>query len=247
MIGRVGDDAFGQQLIASLKEQGIQTEHVQVTPNCPSGLALIGVEDSGQNAITVIAGANERLTPSDVLQCEARIKAAECMLLQLEVPLETVVAAVQMAKKHGVFCILDPAPAPSGPLPAELYQVDLITPNQTEAEALTAIAVATPSDAVLAATVLHERGAPLVIVKLGEQGALLSERGREPIHVAAPKVEVVDTTGAGDAFTAALGASRLTQWAMKVRFACAAGALTTTRRGAQEAMPSHWTEVERIM
>jgi ribokinase len=240
MIGRVGDDAFGQQLIASLKAQGVQTQHLQETPNCPSGLALIGVEDSGQNAITVIGGANQRLTLVDVGMHSATIAAADALLVQLEVPLLTVLGAVHIAKQHGVLTILDPAPAPASPLPEQLYTVDLISPNQSEAESLTGVAVATIADAARAAAVLHKRGVRLVVIKLGEQGALASQLGSKAIHVPAPQVRVVDTTAAGDAFTAALAVALVEgrSLADATRFACAAGSLATTRPGAQDAMPS---------
>ncbi|MCI0362004.1 MAG: ribokinase [Planctomycetaceae bacterium] len=239
MIGRVGNDAFGQQLLASLKTQGVHTKHVHVTPDCPSGLALIGVEDSGQNVITVIGGANERLTPEDVQASEAAIADADALLVQLEVPLQTVVAAVQLAAKHGALTILDPAPAPAAPLPAELYGVDLISPNQSEAEALTGIAVVTMGAAQRAAAALHERGVKRVVIKLGERGAFASEIGGEAIQLPAPQVNVVDTTAAGDAFTAALAVALVDgrSLADATRFACTAGSLATTRPGGQDAMP----------
>jgi len=248
MIGRVGDDIFGKQLVAALDRDGVRTEHVQVTPNCPSGLALIGVEDSGQNAITVIGGANQRLLPEDVRASEAVIRGAGALLVQLEVPLETVAAAVQLAKRHGVLTILDPAPAPNGPLPDELYAVNLISPNQSEAATLTGLAVATIDDAARAAAVLHRRGIVRVVIKLGAQGALASELGGQPIHLPAPHVNVVDTTAAGDAFTAALAVALALgrSLAEATRFACAAGSLATTRGGAQDAMPMR-AEVESLL
>jgi ribokinase len=248
MIGRVGDDVFGQQLVAALVGRGVRTEHVQITPNCPSGLALIGVEDCGQNVITLIGGANQRLFPTDVRAREVVIRDADALLVQLEVPQETVVAAVAIARKHGILTILDPAPAPPAWLPDELYAVDLISPNQTEAEALTGIAVTTTADAVRAATALHGRGVRRVVIKLGDRGALASEIGGEAIQIPAMQVQVVDTTAAGDAFTAALAVALVEDRSLAeaTRFACVAGSLATTRAGAQDAMPKR-AEIEAIL
>jgi ribokinase len=225
----------------------VRTEQVQTTSGCTSGLALIGVEDSGQNAITVIGGANSRLTPADVGQRDSVIVAADALLVQFEVPLETVVAAVKLARQHTVPAILDPAPAPKTTLPRELYSVGLLSPNQIEAEALTGTAVQSPADAIRAAAILHERGVRRVVIKLGEQGALASEAGCDAIHIPAAKVAVVDTTAAGDAFTAALTVALCEGHSLSdaTRFACAAGSLATTRPGAQDAMPAR-ADVERL-
>jgi ribokinase len=246
MIGRVGDDAFGGPLIDALRRRGVRTDLVQPTAGSTSGLALIGVEGSGQNAIVVIGGANQRLTPDDVREREAEIAAADAMLVQLEVPLETVAAAVEIARRSGVRAVLDPAPAAE--LHNALFAVDLISPNQTEAEVLTGLVVRSASDAARAAAALHQQGVRQVVIKLGEQGALASEAGDEAMHVPAPAVAVVDTTAAGDAFTAALTIALIEgqSLARATRFACAAGSLATTREGAQEAMPTR-EEVERLI
>jgi ribokinase len=248
MIGRVGDDAFGRQLVESLARDGVDTGAVAATVGTSSGLALIGVEDSGQNAITIVGGANAMLSPDDVQRHETTIAAAGALLVQLEVPLPTVAAAVAIAQRHGVLTILDPAPAPHQSLPAELMAVDLISPKQSEAEALTGIAVASVADAIRAAAILHERGAKQVVLKLGEQGALASDGMGNIVHVPAPQVAVLDTTAAGDAFTAALAVALVEgrSLAEGTRFACAAGSLATTRRGAQDAMPSR-EEVEQLL
>jgi ribokinase len=247
MIGRVGDDAYGRQLLESLASRGVDTRLVEATSGATSGLAMIGVEDSGQNAITIIGGANAQLSPDDIAAGEAEIAAAGALVVQLEVPLLTVAAAIAIAKKHGVLTVLDPAPAPAGPLPPGLLAVDVLSPNQTEAEALTGIAVAGPTDAAQAAAILHARGARLVVVKLGEQGALASDGHGLALHISAQQVKVVDTTAAGDAFTAALSVALVEgrQLADATRFACTAGSLATTRRGAQDAMPSR-EEVQRL-
>lgn len=247
MIGRVGDDAFGRQLVDSLARDGVDTGAVAAIAGTSSGLALIGVEDSGQNAITIVGGANTMLSSDDVQRHDATIAAAGALLVQLEVPVVSIAAALAIAKRHGVLTILDPAPAPHEPLPAELVAVDVLSPNQSEAEALTGIAVASVGDAMRVAAILHERGARQVVLKLGDQGALASDGMGNIVHIPAPQVAPVDTTAAGDAFTAALAVALVEgrSLAEATRFACAAGSLATTRRGAQDAMPSR-EEIERM-
>lgn len=238
-IGRVGDDAFAQPLIDSLRANGVAVEHVESVPSCSSGVAVIGVEDSGQNCITIIAGANGRISPADVQPYETVIAAARVLLLQLEIPLESVAAAAQLARRHGVLTILDPAPAPATPLPRDLFAVDLISPNQTEAEQLTGIPVTDLASAERAARELLSRGAACAVIKLGELGAFWCDREQRSGHVPATPVSVVDTTAAGDAFTAALGLALAENQELPqaVRFGCAAGTLATTRMGAQQSMP----------
>jgi ribokinase len=249
LIGRVGDDPFGRQLVEAVAARGVDARLVEVTPGVTSGLALIGVEDSGQNAITIIGGANGLLAPPDLARHLAVIGAADALLVQLEVPLPTVATALALAKHHGVLAVLDPAPAPTAPLAAELFfAVNLLSPNQSEAEALTGIAVTGPAEAERAAAILHERGTRRVVIKLGEQGALASDGDGALTHVPAPQVSVIDTTAAGDAFTAALAVALIEgrSLAEATGFACAAGSLATTRRGAQDAMPTR-EEVERLL
>jgi len=247
MIGRVGQDAFGPRLRSELAHRNVDTQHVLPTSG-PSGVALIGVEDSGQNAITIVAGANDQLTPDDVHARVSVIAKADALLLQLEVPIETVVAAAEIARAHGVLTVLDPAPCPAAPLPDVLHAVDVITPNQTEAEGLTAIPVAGPDAAARAARALLDRGAKYAVIKLGKHGALLLDRDHPAAHIAAIAVDPVDTTAAGDAFTAAMALA----WArgdaplQAVRMGCAAGTLATTKLGAQPAMPTA-AEVDQFM
>jgi ribokinase len=245
MIGRVGDDPFGPRLRSSLEAEGIATEHVVVTEGCPSGVAIIGVEDSGQNAILIVAGANGRLTPQDVLAREEVLRTADVVLLQLEVPVETVEATVALARRSAVPVVLDPAPVPRGPLPRALWEVDVLTPNQTEAEGLTGLAVSGPPEAERAARLLRERGVNNIVVKLGAWGALLCDPDGLTALIPAEQVTVVDTTAAGDAFNAALAVGLCEGLALPaaVRLGCAAGTLATTRAGAQPAMPTR-TEVE---
>ena len=245
MIGRVGDDAFGDSLRQSLLNYGVATQCVLRTPNCSSGVALIGVEASGANSISVIAGANGRLTPADVLDRSTVIAGADVLIVQLETPVETVAAAIKVARRHGVLTILDPAPAPAGPLPRELLDVDVISPNQTEAELLTGVAVSDLASAERAAMLLQQAGASQVVLKLGELGAFIRDSENRTHHVSADRVDVVDTTAAGDAFTAGLAVALAEKRPLveATRFAGAAGTLACTVFGAQPAMPDR-TAVE---
>jgi ribokinase len=248
MIGRVGDDAFGPRLRAGLEGEGVAVDHLLTTAGCSSGIALIGVETSGENAIIIVAGANGRLSPLDVQERESVIASADVLLVQLEVPSETVAAAVAVARRHGVRVILDPAPAPRGPLPEGLRAVDVLTPNQTEAQGLTGIGADDVSGARRAAALLLQSGARSVVVKLGALGALVSEGEGPGVCVPTPRVEAVDTTAAGDAFTAALavGLAEGLPLPVAARLGCAAGTLAVTRFGAQPAMPTR-AEVEAFL
>ncbi|MBM4070815.1 MAG: ribokinase [Planctomycetes bacterium] len=248
MIGKVGDDAYGSRLIEGLAGEGVNVEHVAVAPGCPSGQAVIAVDDAGQNSIMVVPGANQLLTPDDVLRHEDAIGFGGVMLVQLEVPLETVAAALQLARAKEFVTILDPAPAPDAALPRDLLCADFLTPNQSEAAALTGIDSDSTEGAERAAATLRESGARLVVVKRGADGALLSSSSRGNISVPTFPVPVVDTTAAGDAFNAGLAVAlaELRTIPNAVHFACAAGALATTRPGAQPAMPSR-AEVDDLM
>jgi ribokinase len=239
LIARVGDDGFGGTLAAGLASWGVNTDHVTVTDGCSSGVALIGVEDGGENAITIVSGANGRLTPDDVGAQEELIAAADVVLVQLEVPLETVEAALRIARAHGVPTVLDPAPAPREPPPETLFDVEATCPNQAEAEALTGVAVTDPESAKEAAQALRQRGVRHAVITLGAGGALLCDEGGRCELVPAPAVAVVDTTASGDAFAAAFGLGRAEGQSPleAVRFGCAAGSLAATRLGAQRAMP----------
>jgi ribokinase len=247
MVGRVGDDAFGDRLVRQLDEDGVDADHVGRLAGVPSGTAVILVDDGGENAIVVSPGANGRLAPADVPD----LAGAAVVLLQLEVPAETVAAAIGRAR--GAWVILDPAPVPAGgTLPAALYGVDLITPNQTEAEALTGVPVASADDAGRAAAVLVDRGAKRVVVKLGAGGCAVSERtdgGRiVTTHVPGFAVTAVDTTAAGDSFNGALAVALAEGMGLleAARFANAAGALAATRPGAQSSLPTR-AEVDRLV
>lgn len=246
LVGSVGGDVFGERLLDALAASGVEIGHVRRLTDCSSGVALIGVEDSGQNAITIIPGANGRLRPEDVAACEPLVRQADVLLLQLEIPLDTVEAAVRLARRHGVLTVLDPAPAPSA-LPEALYQADVLCPNELEAEVLTGIAVDSTASAEEATRALRQRGTRYALVTLGDRGAVVCDEQDTCTHVPAFRVAAIDTTAAGDAFAAAVGIALAEGQVLReaVRFGCAAGALAATRRGAQEAMPARG-EVEQL-
>ena len=202
MIARVGDDLFGEATVRNFNALGIDTTHVRVTPGVSSGVAPIFVDSSGQNRILVVKGANDCVTPADVDAAAEVLRAADVIVLQLEIPVETVYYVLQFARAHGVRSILNPAPAQ----PLDLKRAglaDYLIPNETEAEALTGIAVRSVDDVRRCAQSLIDDGARRVIVTLGSQGALLA--GAEGMqHIAPFVVEPMDTTGAGDAFIGSL-------------------------------------------
>ncbi len=248
MMGRVGDDEYGAQLRAELEKEGVDVEHVRVTPGCSSGIALINVAASGENSIVIVAGANGRMTPADVESQADILRDAKFLVVQNEISLSTVASAVLLAKRYGVQVIYDPAPAPREPLPPCLWEVDVFTPNHSEAESLTGSTIRSTADAIAAARYFRGRGAKCVVLKLGEQGALALDGDDQVIEVPAMPVNVVDTTAAGDAFTAAVAwmLSEGRSLADAVRWACAAGALSVTRHGAQPSLPTR-LEVERFI
>jgi ribokinase len=244
MIGRVGDDAFGQRLRSGLAQDGVDVSNVFTTSDCASGLAIVAVEDSGENAILIVPGANGRLTPADVHASSEIIRDADVLLVQLEVPLETTIAAIRLAGEYGTPVILDPAPAPKfddrSAVRADLLAVEVACPNEAEALALTNVSIETVADAEQAACCLRSLGPKYGIVTLGARGAVLCEPDSRPALIPAFKITAVDTTAAGDAFAAALAVrlAEKTPIAEAVRFACAAGALAASRPGAQPAMPT---------
>ena len=247
MIGRVGDDVFGEQLRAGLSASGVDVGGVLTTPATPSGVALIFVQQGGQNQIVVASGANLCLTASDV---EAALAGDGdgYLLLQLESPLDTVTAAAALARRNGMKVILDPAPARD--LPETLLAlVDILSPNETEAMVLlgrraTAVSLA---EAPEVAAALRSHGAGTVILKLGENGAFVSS-AVESYHAPAPRVDAVDATAAGDTLNGALAVALAEGRALAdaVRFAIAAASLSVTRLGAQASIPSR-AEVDAHM
>jgi len=238
MVGRVGGDAFGGLLLENLAAAGVDHTFVTRDPQAATGVALIEVDDAGQNSIVVVSGANMRLAPADVEAAAAAIGVADVLLLQLESPLETVTRAAQVAHARGVTVILNPAPA--RPVPDGLLGlVDVLIPNESETALLTGLPVGDQEEAQAAAAALRRMGVATVILTLGERGALLAYEGGAELFPAFD-VTPVDTTAAGDAFVGglavALAEGRPLQEA--VRWGNAAGALATTRLGAQPSLPT---------
>jgi len=247
-VARVGADALGSAALSAFGAEGIDTRYVSVDPGAPSGVALIFVDDEGENMIAVAPGANARLRAEDVVSAEAPLSAARVLVTQLEVPLEAVFAALRAARASGVTSLLNPAPAPAEGLPSDLLAlVDIINPNRTELSRLTGRAVASLADSEEAARALLDSGTRGVVVTLGAEGALVVDAtGVE--HVSAYRVRAIDATGAGDAFTAglAVATARGATLQAAARYANAVAALATTRLGAQPGMPTS-ADVERFL
>lgn len=236
-IACVGSDSTGREINQQLASDGIDTSAIYAIADTTTGVALIFVNSDGENVIGIHAGANASLTPALVQQQEQKISEAAVLLMQLESPLETVLAAAKMAHQHQTKVILNPAPACelSDELLSLLY---MITPNETEAEKLTGIRVETDEDAARAADVLHKKGIDIVIITLGSRGVWLSNKGRGQ-RIPGFRVKAIDTIAAGDTFNGALVTALLEDKPMEtaIRFAHAAAAIAVTRKGAQPSVP----------
>ncbi len=198
MVARVGSDLFGPATIENLRKQGIDTSHVRQVEGLSSGVAPIFVEPNGQNRILVVKGANDALRPNDVDAAAETLKTVDCIVLQFEIPVETVYYTIAFARKHGIRCILNPAPAQPVDMGA-LKDLDYFVPNENEAEAITGTPVKNVEDAKKCAEKLVADGIRRVIITLGANGSLLAScEGSE--HVAPFAVNAVDSSGAGDAF-----------------------------------------------
>ena len=198
-IARVGDDHLGRETLENLKGEGIDTSYVTVDSKAPSGVAIIMVDEEGENLISVAPGANAKLSPDDVARARDAIRSADVVLFQLETPIETVAYAAQLAHQAQVQVLLSPGPAPSSPLPkALLAKVSIIIPNRSEAETLTGLTISDADSAQKACQRLQAMGVKKVVLTLGAEGALLLEN--EPEWVPAHKVRAIDAVGAGDAF-----------------------------------------------
>lgn len=198
MVARVGTDLFGPATIENFRKLGIDSTHVKQVEGLSSGVAPIFVEPNGQNRIFVVKGANDAVRPTDVDDAADMLKSVDCIVLQFEIPVETVYYTIRFARQHGIRCILNPAPAQAVDMQA-LEGLDYFVPNESEAEAITGMPVKTTRDAKACAQKLADSGIRRVIITLGANGALLASReGTE--HVAPFAVQTVDSTGAGDAF-----------------------------------------------
>jgi len=245
-IARVGRDSNGDQAIAGFTAAGIDVTHVTRDPSRPSGVALIIVGRDGQNSIAVAPGANDRLSAADVRKGASTFRRARVLLLQLEIPLKTIEAAVERASAAGVRVVLNPAPARA--LSSRLLaKIDLLTPNEIEAERLTGVRVASESSAARAANALLRRGVKHVVVTMGARGALVVDNGVRQL-VPGFKVKAVDATGAGDVFTGAVGVALAEGRSLleAARFGCAAAAISVTRLGAQPSAPTR-REIDALL
>ena len=246
-IAKLGDDIFAEQSLNNFKKEGVNTKYVIQTEEAPSGVALITVDDAGNNVIVVAPGANQKLSPDDVKKAQSSIASSGALVAQLEIPLETVEFAARLANDFGVLFILDPAPAQKLS-PELLKMVDVLTPNETEAQILTGIEVTSNRDsACTAAKKLLEYGVKSVILTMGAKGFLLANDDRME-SVPAVKVDAVDATAAGDAFTGSLAVGLAQGWELfdAALFANQVAALSVTKMGAQSSMPTK-EEVESFV
>jgi len=237
-IAKLGNDVFAEQSLDNFKKETVNTKHVIQTNEAPSGVALIMVDDEGNNLIVVAPGANQTLLPADVKRAESDIASCGAVVAQLEVPLETIEFAAKMANDLKVPFVLDPAPAQElGP--ELLRMVDVLTPNETEAQILTGIEVTDEESARAASKNLLERDIKAVILTLGGKGFLLADK-KEARYVSAQKVDAVDSTAAGDAFTGSLAVGIAENKALldAALFANYVAALSVTKMGAQSSMPT---------
>ncbi len=239
MIGAVGKDAVGNKLIDNLRKEGINVDSIK-SVDVPTGNAIITVDKNGDNTIVVYSGANFEVDEEFINSCETVIEENDFIILQLEIPMKTVLHSAKLAKKYGKKVILNPAPAKE--LPKEIYEyIDYITPNETELARITGI-----NDIKEASKELINRGAKNVVVTLGEKGSYYL--GESELEVGSFKIDAVDTTAAGDSFNGALavaiGEGKSIEEALK--YANAVGALTTTKIGAQVSLP-YKEEVEKFL
>ncbi|KXV66468.1 ribokinase [Acetobacter orleanensis] len=248
LAGRIGQDSFGAQARRELERFGVDLSPLREDAANPTGVALIGIDGSGENCITVVGGANMAVDETDVEAAAQWLERTSVLLLQLEVPQKAVLAAARKARAAGAIVVLDPAPAPEQGLLDELWQeIDILTPNESETFQLTGIRPESADDAAKAANLLLAKGVKAVLVKMGSRGVFWHD-GTQSGLCAPFSVQPVDTVAAGDCFNAGL-AFALAQGqplSKAVRIASACGALATTRHGAADAAPD-WKTVETLM
>ena len=236
-ITKTGNDIFGKQAVKLFEKEGIQTEFIATDPNNPSGVALIMVDDHGENCISVALGSNGTLNLQDIDKAVEQIKSSELVLMQLEIPLSTVEYVAGIASAAGVKVVLNPAPAQE--LSAELLKsLYLLTPNESEAEILSGVEVKDEASAGKAANIIKSKGVKNVIITMGASGSFVSTDSEERM-VSAPTVQAVDTTAAGDTFNGALVAAMVENKSIidAVKFANKAASMSVTKMGAQASIP----------
>ena len=238
MIGAVGQDIYGETLLENLRVAGVDTSGVERFADCATGSAFISVDDAGENRITVVPGANARVDCALLQRHIDLFDQCDIVVMQMEIPLETIVCAAKLARERGKTVILDPAPAPDS-LPDELYRtVDIIKPNEIELSQLSGLPTGNPADAQTAAQELLRRGVRAVIPTLGNKGALVVTRDGTRSY-AARSVQPVDTTAAGDSFTAAFALTLSEEdYGPAVCFANDVAALVIQKKGAQTSIPT---------
>jgi ribokinase len=238
MVGRVGEDVFGPRLLAGLADHGVNIQHVQQDKEAPTGTAMIIVDETGENAIVIIPGANGMVAPADVDAAQPLLSEARLLILEFEIPVPTVEYAMDVAARRRLKVILNPAPALTVPI-ALLRKADIVVLNETEAQAMTGTSVVDTASAAAVRRTLQQATAQATVVTVGERGAFLAT-AEGALHVPAPRVEVVDTTAAGDAFVGGLAVSLLRGASLQaaVHYATRVGALTVTKFGAQTSLPS---------
>jgi len=237
-VACLGDDAFGRMLLEALRASAVGTDGVRLVDGSATGVAMILVDAAAENCIALAPGANAALSSADVIRLQPTIAGASLLVCQLESPLATVRAAIEAAHAAAVPVLLNPAPARELD-PSLLRLVRFLVPNESEASALTGIGVVDAASAERAAGALLERGVQTVLMTRGAQGVLIAERGRFE-HLPAPRVDAVDTTGAGDTFVGAFAAHWIGSGELcsAVEFAQRAAAFSVTGRGAQASMPT---------
>lgn len=250
MVGRVGADSFGDMLIDTLKKNNVDTKYVSKDEKVGTGIALITVDAAGDNNIVIAQRSNLALSANDAENARTVFDGAVTLMLQLEVPFEANIAAAKLAKEYGHMVHLNPAPAPAdGIIPDELWElIDVVTPNQTEVALLTGMEVTDLHTGVEAAQKLKAKGPKVIILTMGDQGCVLLQHDNQPVIYKPYSVMSVDATAAGDAFCGALAAGWTQGLVLEkaLERACAAGALATTKAGAEPSLPTK-EEIEDLM
>ena len=245
-ITAIGDDPFGKEALEQFKNDGIDCSLIKIVAHEKTGVALIFVNDEGENRIGIHAGANAYVIPEMITECEDAIRSADALLMQLEIPLETIQVATDYAKANNILVALNPAPAK--PLSDDLLsKIDIITPNETEAEILTGIKVDSTDNAEKASRILHDKGIKIVIITMGKMGAWVSENYQGSL-LSGYKVQAIDTIAAGDTFNGVLMTALIEGLSLHaaVKKGHAAAAIAVTRKGAQPSIP--WKdEIENFL